>query len=221
MRQAVWGVLGGLALSGIGVIWWQGRAAIESGAPPPAAGAPAIDPQKLPLADPGNLKGPLPPELTDDEWQPSSRDAHLEGITRQVKRGDPGTKSGNSRRRRSGGAPGAPFLGPMDQGPGGARFGGAPAGGERRRKPGGARGAEGRGGPYPGNSEGRTEAGGQRRPPKRSSEGRRSGAGPVSGAPGGTQPQAAGSSGAPGQRPAGAGTGRSRRRRRPGPKKPV
>lgn len=65
MRQAVWGVLGGLALSGIGVIWWQGRAAIESGAPPPAAGTPAIDPQKLPLADPGNLKGPLPPELTE------------------------------------------------------------------------------------------------------------------------------------------------------------
>lgn len=64
MRQAVLGVLGGLALSGIGVFWWQGRAAIEEGAPPPANAAPANDPEKLPLADPGSLQGPKPPELT-------------------------------------------------------------------------------------------------------------------------------------------------------------
>jgi hypothetical protein len=57
--------LGGLALAGIGVIWWQGRAAIEEGAPPPAPATPRPDPMKLPLADPGTLKGPLPPELTE------------------------------------------------------------------------------------------------------------------------------------------------------------
>jgi len=58
-------VLGGLALAGVGVTWWQGRAAIEEGAPPPAPARPAVDPQKLPLADPGDMKGPLPPELTE------------------------------------------------------------------------------------------------------------------------------------------------------------
>lgn len=65
MRQAVLGALGGLALAGIGVFWWQGRAAIEEGAPPPTSATPAADPAALPLADPGNLKGPAPPELSD------------------------------------------------------------------------------------------------------------------------------------------------------------
>lgn len=65
MRQAVLGVLGGLVLAGVGVFWWQGRAAIEQGAPPPAAALPPTDPEKLPLADPGSLKGPAPPELSD------------------------------------------------------------------------------------------------------------------------------------------------------------
>ncbi len=57
-------MLGGLALSGVGVFWWQGRAAIEEGAPPPAPAATAYDPEKLPLAAPGSLPGPAPPELT-------------------------------------------------------------------------------------------------------------------------------------------------------------
>lgn len=65
MRQAVLGVLGGLALSGIGVFWWQGRAAIERGAPPPPVTAPAADPMALPSADPGSLTGPAPPELSE------------------------------------------------------------------------------------------------------------------------------------------------------------
>ena len=64
MRQAVLGVLGGLVLSGVGVFWWQGRAAIEEGAPPPAPTAPVNDPEMLPLADPGSQEGPAPPELT-------------------------------------------------------------------------------------------------------------------------------------------------------------
>ena len=65
MRQAVLGVFGGLALAGIGVFWWQGRAAVEQGAPPPPPAAPAVDPAQLPLSDPGSLQGPAPPELSD------------------------------------------------------------------------------------------------------------------------------------------------------------
>ena len=66
MRQAVLGVLGGLALAGIGVFWWQGRAAIEDNAPPPPAPeAPAPDPATLPQVDPGALQGPAPPEQTE------------------------------------------------------------------------------------------------------------------------------------------------------------
>ena len=66
MRQAVLGVLGGLALAGIGVVWWQGRAEIENSAPPPpAAEAPMPDPEALPLADPGTLQGPAPPEVSE------------------------------------------------------------------------------------------------------------------------------------------------------------
>ncbi|MBU7579390.1 MAG: hypothetical protein KAF27_02805 [Porphyrobacter sp.] len=65
MRQAVLGVLGGLVLAGVGVFWWQGRAAIERGAPPPAAAAASTDPMQLPLADPGSLQGPAPPELSE------------------------------------------------------------------------------------------------------------------------------------------------------------
>ena len=64
MRQAVLGVLGGLALAGVGVFWWQGRAEIERGAPPPAVAVPAPDPMALPSADPGSLTGPAPPELS-------------------------------------------------------------------------------------------------------------------------------------------------------------
>lgn len=52
-------------LAGVGVFWWQGRAAIERGAPPPAVDAPALDPMALPSADPGSLTGPAPPEMTE------------------------------------------------------------------------------------------------------------------------------------------------------------
>lgn len=66
MREAVVGVLGGLALAGVGVFWWQGRAEIEANAPqPPAAEAQAPDPEALPLSDPGALQGPSPPEVSE------------------------------------------------------------------------------------------------------------------------------------------------------------
>jgi hypothetical protein len=57
--------MGGLVLAGIGVFWWQGRAAIEQGAPPPAPAIARPDPMTLPKADPGDQKGPKPPEPTD------------------------------------------------------------------------------------------------------------------------------------------------------------
>lgn len=66
MREAVIGVFAGLALAGAGAFWWQGRAAIEDAAPPPpAAEAPAPDPETLPLTDPGAMQGPAPPEPSE------------------------------------------------------------------------------------------------------------------------------------------------------------
>lgn len=66
MRQALLGALAALVLAGIGVFWWQGRAAIESSAPPPPDPGPAApDPEALPTADPGTLQGPAPPEVSD------------------------------------------------------------------------------------------------------------------------------------------------------------
>lgn len=64
-------VLGGvsaLILVGIGSFWWQGRAAVEAAAPPPSAApyaVPANDPEVLPIADVGSLRGPAPPEATE------------------------------------------------------------------------------------------------------------------------------------------------------------
>lgn len=66
MRQAVLGVMAGLVLAGVGMFWWQGRAAVENSAPPPPtpdAPAPAAD--TLPIADPGALQGPAPPEVSE------------------------------------------------------------------------------------------------------------------------------------------------------------
>lgn len=66
MRQAILGALGALVLAGVGVFWWQGRAAIENSAPPPPEPGPSAPaPDELPLADPGTLKGPAPPEVSE------------------------------------------------------------------------------------------------------------------------------------------------------------
>jgi hypothetical protein len=59
-------VIGGLALAGVGVVWWQGRAEIENSAPPPPpVEVPVLDPDALPIADPGDLQGPAPPEVSE------------------------------------------------------------------------------------------------------------------------------------------------------------
>ena len=61
-------VLGGfitLALLALGLFWWQGRAEVEQGAPPPLAAEPPVDPASLPGADIAGLEGPAPPEASE------------------------------------------------------------------------------------------------------------------------------------------------------------
>lgn len=64
MNRLLLGAFGALLLAGIGLFWWQGRAQVEVGAPPPlpevAAGSDA-----LPEADVLGLQGPSPPEATE------------------------------------------------------------------------------------------------------------------------------------------------------------
>ena len=53
-----------LIMAGVGLFWWQGRAAIESSAPPPLPLVPLVAEDPLPQSDPGNLTGPAPPEVS-------------------------------------------------------------------------------------------------------------------------------------------------------------
>ncbi|MCH2487587.1 MAG: EF-hand domain-containing protein [Erythrobacter sp.] len=67
MRNWLLGGLCALMLVGIGFVWWQGRAEVERGAPPPLPVEPTEvfeDPQ-LPSADAADLRGPEPPEATE------------------------------------------------------------------------------------------------------------------------------------------------------------
>jgi len=63
MNRIVLGAFGALLLVAVGLFWWQGRAVVERGAPPPAA--PAATPEGLPSADISGLKGPAPPEASE------------------------------------------------------------------------------------------------------------------------------------------------------------
>lgn len=65
MKQAVLGGVGALVLVGAGLFWWQGRAQVEQGAPPPAVAEATPAPDELPLADPAGMRGPAPPEATE------------------------------------------------------------------------------------------------------------------------------------------------------------
>lgn len=65
MGRVVLGVFLGLVLASVGVFWWQGRAVVEANAPPPPVAEPSPDPLELPLADPGDLQGPPPPEASE------------------------------------------------------------------------------------------------------------------------------------------------------------
>lgn len=69
MNRIAFGAVGALALAGLGMFWWQGRAEVERGAPPPEplpiqALEDYANPT-LPEADIANLTGPAPPEATE------------------------------------------------------------------------------------------------------------------------------------------------------------
>jgi hypothetical protein len=64
MGRVVLGAVGALILAGVGIFWWQGRAEVERGAPPPEPPEISSAADTLPLADPGDLRGPEPPEAT-------------------------------------------------------------------------------------------------------------------------------------------------------------
>ena len=118
-------------------------------------------------------------EHLDDEWQPSSNDAHLEGITRRVRSGDGGSGAGrrSSAGRKRVGARGAANWsgGPMD-GLGGSRQPGPGVPGGRGRS------GEGRGGQAAGGGK-RRGGPGRRGGPNVAPAGQGTGA-PASGGPG-------------------------------------
>lgn len=67
MNRIVLGAVAALLLVAAGLFWWQGRAATETGAPPPdLAGAEEVAaPGALPNADIRGRRGPAPPEATE------------------------------------------------------------------------------------------------------------------------------------------------------------
>lgn len=66
MQRLVLGAVIALILVGVGLFWWQGRAQVERGAPPPSAEQLASLPSEtLPEADIAGLEGPPPPEATE------------------------------------------------------------------------------------------------------------------------------------------------------------
>lgn len=66
MNRLVLGAVLALALTGLGLFWWQGRAEVETGAPPPSpVSSVRIADTDLPMADPGASMGPAPPEASE------------------------------------------------------------------------------------------------------------------------------------------------------------
>ena len=66
MNRIILGMFFGFLLATVGLYWWQGRAEVELYAPPlpePEEDAPA--PEQLPLTDPGEMLGPVPPEASE------------------------------------------------------------------------------------------------------------------------------------------------------------
>ena len=65
MNRLVLGGVIALIFAGVGLFWWQGRARVEQGAPPPLAQPATPSPDALPIVDAGDLRGPAPPEATE------------------------------------------------------------------------------------------------------------------------------------------------------------
>ena len=65
MNRMLIGAFGALLLVAIGVFWWQGRAEVERGAPPPQPAEASANLPEIPASDPGDMVGPAPPEATE------------------------------------------------------------------------------------------------------------------------------------------------------------
>ncbi len=65
MNRMVLGAVAALLLVAAGLFWWQGRAATETGAPPPDLAEEVAAPGALPSADIRGQRGPAPPEATE------------------------------------------------------------------------------------------------------------------------------------------------------------
>ncbi len=65
MNRMVLGAVAALLMAGAGLFWWQGRAATESGAPPPDLAEEVAAPGALPSADINGQRGPAPPEASE------------------------------------------------------------------------------------------------------------------------------------------------------------
>lgn len=71
MNKMILGGVLALAMVGVGLFWWQGRAQVEEAAPPPPEAEEPLEsletpePIELPIADPGDSRGPTPPEATE------------------------------------------------------------------------------------------------------------------------------------------------------------
>ena len=63
MNRIAIGAALALLLVGIGVVWLQGRAEVERGAPPPSPAV--VPPEGLPSAGVAGLEGPAPPEASE------------------------------------------------------------------------------------------------------------------------------------------------------------
>ncbi len=65
MGRMVLGMFLGLVIASVGLYWWQGRAEVENNAPPPPVVEEGPSPDELPLTDPGDMLGPMPPEASE------------------------------------------------------------------------------------------------------------------------------------------------------------
>lgn len=67
MNRVLLGAILGLVLVGVGFYWWQSVAQVEELAPeaPPEPAEEAPGEEELPLADPGDMTGPAPPEASE------------------------------------------------------------------------------------------------------------------------------------------------------------
>ena len=59
------GAVIGLLLAGVGLFWWQGRAQVEEGAPPPEPMVSEPAEPEIPVADVADMTGPAPPEASE------------------------------------------------------------------------------------------------------------------------------------------------------------